>query len=62
MNEHEADDLLNQAAANALIYGCGFIKVAHTNGSFELSVVPIEEYKYLRIDERGLLDFVEVKE
>ena len=62
MNDQEADDLLTKAAANALIYGCGFIKVAHTNGSFELSVVPIEEYKYLRIDERGLVDFVEVKE
>ncbi len=62
MTEQEANEMLSQATTNALIYGCGFIKVSHINGSFELSVVPVEDYKYLHIDERGLAEFKEIKQ
>lgn len=62
MNEREIEEILLDANTNALLYGTGFIKVSHEKGKFVVGVVPIEDYKYLRINDQGLAEHVEVKE
>ena len=52
------NDVLDEAIKNALIYGTGFIKIIYESGNFVLDVVPIEDYKYLRINERGLVEVI----
>jgi len=60
MNEKEIKEILLDATNNALIYGTGFVKVSHEKGELVVGIVPIEDYKYLRINKDGLAEHVEV--
>ena len=48
MTADEIESVFSKAAENAIIYGCGFIKMVHTpTGSLIVDVIEPEEYKIL---------------
>jgi hypothetical protein len=56
------DDVMDEALKMAVMYGNGFIRFANDPMGIQVSVVPIEDYKYLKINDAGLAEFVETED